>query len=178
MPWAGGGPTFPASARHGSPGRTTAKLTAEARRVQHVSLRMDEAEALRGRDGQGSLGEQGGGRNQLGPGHCDRQAGCGHRVPGGLQGLIGALWVLVSPLVSREGIRDLSFQAAWGLPQVSSALPAGPALGLDPRWVLTLTLAQPEIQPSWRGGQSGHRPRREPTGGGPRARQSHDSSQL
>lgn len=85
----------------------------------------------------------------------------------GLRGLIGALWVLVSPLVSREGIRDPTFQATWGLPQVSSALPAGSALGLDPHWVLTLMLAQPEIQSSWRGVTQGIAPGESPQEGGP-----------
>ena len=178
MLWAAGGPTFPASARHGSPGRTTAELTAEARRAQHVFLRMTRPRLWEEGTARGPWVSREAVGSSWALGTVIARPGGAMGVPGGLQGLIGALWVLASPLVSREGIRDPTFQAAWGLPWVSSALPAGSALGLDPRWVLTLTLAQPEIQPSWSGGHSGHRPRREPTGGGPRARQPHDSSQL
>lgn len=71
--------------------RTTAKLTAQVRGVLHVSLRTDDTEAPRGRDGPGSLGEWG----------CGRASWPGRVWPwGSLQWALGPHWYSVGCAVS------------------------------------------------------------------------------
>lgn len=118
----GGGSAHPASARHGSPGQNNCKAhsTGEkgpARLSGRMTPRLQEEETARGPWGSGDVAGPAG------------QAGCGRGGPcSGPWGLIGTLWVVLSPLVSREGIRDSAFQAAWGLCQVSTGPgpPPGP----------------------------------------------------